>query len=73
VNVLVVNDPRMIEQLSRLGVLVVLGPFNIEALLTALRDVMVGQSMIVQALDFSRARRATVVHTDRATDGAYAT
>ena len=50
-HVLVVNDTRMAEHLNRLGVRVVLKPFNIEDLLTALRDVMAAQNLIDQALD----------------------
>ncbi len=46
-----VHDPRMAEHLNRLGVRVVLKPFNIEDLLAALRDVMAANRLIDQALD----------------------
>jgi CheY-like chemotaxis protein len=46
-----VNDPAMAEQLDRLGVRVVLKPFNLEDLLTALREVLAAQRLIDQAGD----------------------
>jgi hypothetical protein len=46
-----VHDERMAAHLDRLGVRVVLKPFNIEDLLTALREVLAAQEMIEQALD----------------------
>ncbi len=44
-----VNDPEMAEQLDRLGIRVVLKPFNIEELLTALAETLTGQALITQA------------------------
>jgi len=44
-----VNDPAMAEQLNRLGVRVVLKPFTIEDLLTALRETRTAQALIDQA------------------------
>jgi CheY-like chemotaxis protein len=46
-----VHDERMAAHLDRLGVRVVLKPFNIEDLLTALREVLAAQELIEQALD----------------------
>ncbi len=46
-----VNEPEMAEQLDRLGVRVVLKPFLIEDLLTALREGLTAQSLIDQATD----------------------
>src|SRR5215216_5261247 len=44
-----VNDPEMAEQLDRQGIRVVLKPFTIEDLLTALDEVRTAQSLINQA------------------------
>ncbi len=44
-----VNDPAMAEQLNRLGVRVVLKPFLIDDLLTALRETRTAQALIDQA------------------------
>ncbi len=46
-----VNDPEMAEQLDRKGIRVVLKPFNIEDLLTALSEVLTAQALIDQASD----------------------
>ena len=46
-----VNDPEMAEQLNRQGIRVVLKPFTIDDLLTALREVLTAQSLIDQATD----------------------
>ena len=46
-----VNDPMMAEQLDRLGVRVILKPFNIEELLTVLSEVRAAQQLIDQAID----------------------
>jgi CheY-like chemotaxis protein len=46
-----VNDPAMAEQLDRLGVRVVLKPFTIEDLLTALSETRTAQTLIDQATE----------------------
>ena len=46
-----VNDPEMAAQLDRHGIRVVLKPFNIEDLLTALSDVLIAQALISDATD----------------------
>jgi CheY-like chemotaxis protein len=46
-----VNDPEMAEQLDRLGVRVVLKPFLIDDLLTALSEVLTAQTLINQATE----------------------
>src|SRR5215207_6847276 len=45
------NDPEMAEQLDRLGVRVVLKPFLIEDLLTALSETLTAQGLINEATD----------------------
>jgi two-component system, OmpR family, response regulator VicR len=47
----IVNDPRMAEQLDRQGVRVILKPFNLDDLLTALREVSTAQALIAEATD----------------------
>ena len=47
----VVNDEKMAEQLDRLGVRVLLKPFDLEDLLTVLREVRTSQDLIEQAID----------------------
>ena len=44
-----VNDPEMAAQLDRLGVRVILKPFNIDELLNVLRDVLTAQALIAEA------------------------
>jgi CheY-like chemotaxis protein len=44
-----VNEPEMAEQLDRLGIRVVLKPFNIEELLTVLAETLTAQALITQA------------------------
>ena len=46
-----VNEPEMAEQLNRLGVRVVLKPFVIDDLLTALSEVLTARALIDQATD----------------------
>ena len=46
-----VNDPEMAEQLDRLGIRVVLKPFDIEQLLTVLGEVLAAQALIAEATD----------------------
>ena len=46
-----VNEPEMAEQLDRVGVRIVLKPFLIEDLLTALRETLTAQGLIDQAAD----------------------
>ena len=46
-----VNDPAMAEQLDRLGVRVVLKPFLIDDLLTALSETRTAQTLIDQATE----------------------
>src|SRR5215208_4564092 len=46
-----VNDPEMAEQLDRQGIRVVLKPFDIEDLLTALTEVLTAQALIDQVAD----------------------
>ncbi len=46
-----VNDPEMAEQLDRLGVRVVLKPFLIEDLLSALTEALTAQALIDQATE----------------------
>ena len=46
-----VNEPAMAEQLDRLGVRVVLKPFLIDDLLTALSETRTAQTLIDQATD----------------------
>ncbi|MBA3450109.1 MAG: hypothetical protein H0T18_02720 [Chloroflexia bacterium] len=46
-----IKDPDMVEQLDRLGVRVVLKPFNIEELLTVLKDILTAQMLIAAATD----------------------
>ncbi len=46
-----VHDPEMAEQLDRLGVRVVLKPFDIEELLTVLTETLTAQKLITQATD----------------------
>src|SRR5215203_2166474 len=49
-----VNDPEMAGQLDRLGVRIVLKPFDIEELLTVLAETLAAQSLISQATDVTR-------------------
>jgi CheY-like chemotaxis protein len=49
-----VNDPAMAEQLDRLGVRVVLKPFLIDDLLTALSETRTAQALIDQATNDPR-------------------
>ncbi len=49
-----VNDPAMAEQLNRLGVRVVLKPFLIDDLLTALDETRTAQALIDQATSDTR-------------------
>ena len=44
-----VHDPKMAEQLDRMGVRVILKPFNLEDLLQALTEVLAAQRLIEQA------------------------
>lgn len=44
-----VNDPAMAENLNRLGVRVLLKPFTIDDLLTAITEVLTAQTLIDQA------------------------
>ena len=44
-----VNDPAMAENLNRLGVRVVLKPFNLDDLLIAIHEVLTAQALIDQA------------------------
>jgi CheY-like chemotaxis protein len=46
-----VHDPRMAAQLDRLGVRVVLKPFDLEELLTALTQTLMAQTLIDEATD----------------------
>jgi two-component system, OmpR family, response regulator VicR len=46
-----IKEPEMAEQLDRLGVRVVLKPFLIEDLLSAIRDSLTAQTLIDQATD----------------------
>ena len=46
-----VNDPAMKAQLDRQGIRVVLKPFSIEDLLSALNEVRSGQALVNQAID----------------------
>jgi CheY-like chemotaxis protein len=46
-----VNDPEMAEQLDRLGIRVVLKPFNVEELLTVLAETLTAQALLAQATD----------------------
>ena len=46
-----VNEPEMAEHLDRLGIRVVLKPFNIEELLTVLSETLTAQTLIAQATD----------------------
>jgi CheY-like chemotaxis protein len=46
-----VNEPEMAEQLDRLGVSVVLKPFLIEDLLSAIRGALTAQALIAEATD----------------------
>jgi CheY-like chemotaxis protein len=46
-----VNDPAMAEQLDRLGVDVVLKPFVIEDLLSAITGALTAQALIAEATD----------------------
>jgi CheY-like chemotaxis protein len=48
---LTVSEPRMAAQLDRMGVRVILKPFNLEDLLTALREVLAAERLIDQASD----------------------
>ena len=49
-----VNDPEMAGQLDRLGVRIVLKPFDIEELLTVLAETLAAQALISQATDVTR-------------------
>jgi CheY-like chemotaxis protein len=49
-----VNDPAMAEQLDRLGVRVVLKPFLIEDLLSAITGALIAQALIAEATDDTR-------------------
>src|SRR5215207_2995343 len=46
-----IHDPEMAEQSDRLGVRVVLKPFDIEELLTVLAETLAAQALITQASD----------------------
>lgn len=46
-----VHDPKMADQLDRMGVRVLLKPFNLEDLLLALTEVLAAQRLIDQAGD----------------------
>ena len=46
-----INDPEMAEQLDRLGVRVVLKPFLIEDLLSAITGALTAQALIAEATD----------------------
>jgi two-component system, OmpR family, response regulator VicR len=46
-----IRDPEMAEQLDRLGVRVVLKPFLIEDLLSAVSDAMTAQALITEAIE----------------------
>jgi CheY-like chemotaxis protein len=45
----VVNDPAMAENLNRLGVRVLLKPFNLDDLLTTIGEVLAAQALLDQA------------------------
>jgi CheY-like chemotaxis protein len=49
-----VNDPEMAEHLDRLGIRVVLKPFNVEELLSVLAETLTAQVLIAQATDETR-------------------
>jgi CheY-like chemotaxis protein len=49
-----VHDPEMAQQLDHLGIRVVLKPFNIEDLLTAIAETLTAQALIVEAADDTR-------------------
>jgi CheY-like chemotaxis protein len=49
-----VNDPEMAEQLDRLGVRVVLKPFLIEDLLSAIAGALTAQALIAEATNAKR-------------------
>ena len=49
-----VNEPAMAEQLDRLGVRIVLKPFLIEDLLSAVRDSLTAQALIAEATNDER-------------------
>jgi CheY-like chemotaxis protein len=49
-----VNDPEMAEHLDRLGIRVVLKPFNVEELLSVLAETLTAQALIAQATDETR-------------------
>jgi CheY-like chemotaxis protein len=46
-----INDPEMAEHLDRLGIRVVLKPFNIEELLTVLAETLTAQGLINEATE----------------------
>jgi CheY-like chemotaxis protein len=46
-----INEPEMAEQLDRLGVSIVLKPFLIEDLLSAIGSVLTAQTLIAEATD----------------------
>ena len=46
-----VNDPEMAAQLDRLGIRVVLKPFNIDELLTVLAETLAVQTLLADATD----------------------
>jgi CheY-like chemotaxis protein len=49
-----VNDPQMAQQLDHLGIRVVLKPFNIEDLLTAIAETLTAQTLIDEVADETR-------------------
>jgi two-component system, OmpR family, response regulator VicR len=49
-----VNDPEMAEHLDRLGIRVVLKPFNVEELLSVLAETLTAHALIAQATDETR-------------------
>jgi hypothetical protein len=54
-----IKDPAMAENLNRLGVRVVLKPFNLDDLLTAVAEMLAAQTLLDQALDGSDARKTS--------------
>ena len=46
-----IKEPEMADQLDQLGIRVVLKPFTVEQLVTTLREVLVAQRLISQAID----------------------
>ena len=49
-----IKEPEMVEQLDRLGVRVVLKPFDIEELLRVLAETVAAQALIAQTTDEKR-------------------